>query len=375
MGRAIPPAAKHESSKQARRRARYEALLDAVELATGIIATISDGVLSVPGLKSTVALVNQIVVVAKEVNVNRKDCDDLVERACDCLSVMAETLAARPAGFADNVFGVHLLAFRRELVHALGVVECLSTRRYWLWYLQYAADKRAIDDCKGRIDRAFERLILGHMIVCDRQLGSISHRVNVVSNGISDLTNLCQAQGAALQNALGSVHNSMRQDLIDLVFGLNDIRMQLPRIVNLNVRRLIHLLSPAKILWHPWALEDARRLQHVKDQFNGDVRAWVEAKAVSRILRDWMTASRVLVTGWDLRSPEVRYAHRVNFFIHVEFSDHIGPFAKQRYVQIEVRATDLEGWMGGTMCLDENGDVIRQEMDEQMGESHNFMPS
>lgn len=65
MGRAIPPAAKHESTKQARRRVRYEALLDAVELATGIIATISDGVLSVPGLKSTVALVNQIVVVAK----------------------------------------------------------------------------------------------------------------------------------------------------------------------------------------------------------------------------------------------------------------------------------------------------------------------
>ena len=47
----------------------------------------------------------------------------------------------------------------------------------------------------------------------------------------------------------------------------------------------------------------------------------------------------------DLRSPEVRYAHRVDFFIHVEFSDHAGPFVRRRYVQIEVRATDFEGWM------------------------------
>ena len=86
---------------------------------------------------------------------------------------------------------------------------------------------------------------LGHMIVCERQLGSISHRVNVVSSDIADLTNLCQvctlkdrlnlfyptviqAQGSALKSELLHVHSGMRQDLIDLVFGLNDIRMRLP---------------------------------------------------------------------------------------------------------------------------------------------------
>ena len=65
MGRATPPTPKRDQSKQARRRARYEALLDAVELATSIIATVSDGILNVPGFKSTVTLVNQIVIVAK----------------------------------------------------------------------------------------------------------------------------------------------------------------------------------------------------------------------------------------------------------------------------------------------------------------------
>ena len=65
MGRATLSPPKRESVKQARRRARYEALLDAVELATNIIATVSDSILSAPGLGSTAALVNQIVVVAK----------------------------------------------------------------------------------------------------------------------------------------------------------------------------------------------------------------------------------------------------------------------------------------------------------------------
>lgn len=56
---------KRESVKQATRRVRYETLLDGVELASGVIVTVADGLLNVPGLKSTAALVNQIVVVAK----------------------------------------------------------------------------------------------------------------------------------------------------------------------------------------------------------------------------------------------------------------------------------------------------------------------
>ena len=50
---------------------------------------------------------------SKEVNVNRKDCDDLVERACDCLIMMAKTLAVRPPDNTDNTFCIRLLAFRR----------------------------------------------------------------------------------------------------------------------------------------------------------------------------------------------------------------------------------------------------------------------
>ena len=54
-----------ESAKQVKRRARYEALLDSVEVSSGIIATLSDGLFNVPGLKSIATLVNQIVIIAK----------------------------------------------------------------------------------------------------------------------------------------------------------------------------------------------------------------------------------------------------------------------------------------------------------------------
>ena len=51
--------------ERVRRRARYEALLDAVAVASGIITTLSDGVFNVPGLKSIATLVNQIVITAQ----------------------------------------------------------------------------------------------------------------------------------------------------------------------------------------------------------------------------------------------------------------------------------------------------------------------
>ena len=40
-------------------------LLDAVELASGMIETIADGAINVPGLKSAAGLVHQIVITAQ----------------------------------------------------------------------------------------------------------------------------------------------------------------------------------------------------------------------------------------------------------------------------------------------------------------------
>lgn len=57
-------------------------------------------------------------------------------------------------------------------------------------------------------------------------------------------------------------------------------------------------MSPAKILWHKWAVQDAEELARTKPCFNRDVQTWVEAKMVARIIRDWPTAVRALVSGW-----------------------------------------------------------------------------
>lgn len=62
--------------------------------------------------------------------------------------------------------------------------------------------------------------------------------------------------------------------------------------------RAISRLSPARILWHPWAIEDAMVLERRAPHFGSDTQTWVELKAVARILRDWPTATRILVTGW-----------------------------------------------------------------------------
>lgn len=47
---------------------------------------------------------------------------------------------------------------------------------------------------------------------------------------------------------------------------------------------------------------------------------------------------------------------------------------RRRYAQIEVHAVDLEGREGRALMLEEeNEELVGVEMDEQMGEAHNYM--
>lgn len=81
-----------------------------------------------------------------------------------------------------------------------------------------------------------------------------------------------------------------------------------------------------------------------------------------------------MVTHWylfrDFRPPEVRYSHRIEFFIHVEFLENFLGTQTKRYVQIEVHGMNMER-QGNTLYLDDNSDIVEQEMDEQMQERHN----
>ena len=54
-----------KSQKDADRHKRYERLLDGVQVATSVLATVADGALNVPGLKASATLVNQVVTAAQ----------------------------------------------------------------------------------------------------------------------------------------------------------------------------------------------------------------------------------------------------------------------------------------------------------------------
>ena len=69
----------------------------------------------------------------------------------------------------------------------------------------------------------------------------------------------------------------------------------------------------------------------------------------------------------DFLSHEMRedYFHTA-FFINVEYEKRQGCIRALRYAQIAVYATDIEGKQGRALSLEENAELIKDDMDEQM---------
>lgn len=207
--------------------------------------------------------------------------------------------------------------------------------------------------------------------------------------------------------------HGIRNDMVEILAGLDAVGAKLPKAIGYDPKeyvppsllplsslsatkltwpdRYIRGMSPATILWHPWALCDAAEVARTTPCFRGDVQTWVEAKLVVQLLRFWPGARRALVSGWyalplsfcvfgfggrrlmrfwgrDFFSHDMRalYLH-AGFFVHVEYP---GPRrcngdGRWRYVQIELYATGLEGVCGATTSLDENCELVRDGMDEQ----------
>lgn len=65
MGRVAAIRVVRTSRGEVRRQTRYDALLDALEVAAGVVEKVGDGAVEVPGLKSAAGLVRQIVEIAK----------------------------------------------------------------------------------------------------------------------------------------------------------------------------------------------------------------------------------------------------------------------------------------------------------------------
>ena len=140
-------------------------------------------------------------------------------------------------------------------------------------------------------------------------------------------------------------------------------------------------MSPAKVLWHQWALEDAITVNKTMACFKQDTETWVEARMVARILRDWPSAARAIVSGWyvlrylphcvhmlilecnrDFAShDEHMHTYDMKFYIHIEYVDRRNV---RRYVLFVLHATDLDGKEGRAMSLDENAELVQDEMDE-----------
>lgn len=88
----------------------------------------------------------------------------------------------------------------------------LSGRKYWMWFLQYAADRRALDDCKTRLSDAFQRLMVrslllwqtfshslaglqfGHMLSTEHQLHDLRRGVHNVAGGVRLLRTTTQVR-------------------------------------------------------------------------------------------------------------------------------------------------------------------------------------
>lgn len=106
---------------------------------------------------------------------NRRDCDNLVERVCDFFNLITDELTGPVVvdtkfrrrleafqQYAHLILPPHPLthSFPRELLYTKDLIERLASRRYLIRWLQYAADRREIDDCKMRLTDAFERLMV-----------------------------------------------------------------------------------------------------------------------------------------------------------------------------------------------------------------------
>ena len=94
-----------------------------------------------------------------------------------------------------------------ELGRVRDLVEMLSSRKYIIRFLFHTSDRRAIEDCKTRITKAFQRLEvssfplltftrhthalfyskLGHMIRSEEKLVNISGGVGMISRDVRDL--------------------------------------------------------------------------------------------------------------------------------------------------------------------------------------------
>ncbi|KIP03454.1 hypothetical protein PHLGIDRAFT_238306 [Phlebiopsis gigantea 11061_1 CR5-6] len=403
---------------EAQREEQYALLLDSVQLAAEIVGTLADGALNVPGLKSAAGLAVQIVRMAKAVRLNRQDCDELVEQVCGCFEVVAEEL--QRAAVLDHRLNLALHAFQRwvarlqvrkqethrdtrELGRVRDLVEVLSSRRYITRFFFHTSDRRAIEDCKTRIAKAFQRLELGHMIRSEQKLMHISGGMGVISRDVRDLYSAQEAHARRLQLDLLQIDYVRRREASELKSMFSDLITQLPvsrrfasENFHLTVRlfqkdvgfkakeyvssgnagfvvpaqitvtsRYIRLMSPAKILWHQWALADAAQLNRTASCFRQDAETWVEAKMVARILRDWPSATRAIVSGWDFAShDEHMHTHDTKFYIHIEYADRRRRRHVPRYVLFALHATGLDGKEGPAMSLDENAGLVQDEMDE-----------
>ncbi|EKM54881.1 uncharacterized protein PHACADRAFT_210652 [Phanerochaete carnosa HHB-10118-sp] len=178
----------------ARRTEFYSQLLDHILTVSGVVAIIANGPLNIPFLKNAADLVKSIAELGQALNANKDDCDKLVQKTSDHLSILSDTLAKDNITI-DAAFQSHVLSF----VEIQYVFLNFTPRSYRARLLRNAADRREIVECQEQLSRAFDQL----------QLASIVHtavRLNGIAHGVSDVETLVGRSTDDLRLQLSKVH-------------------------------------------------------------------------------------------------------------------------------------------------------------------------
>ncbi|KAJ3556308.1 hypothetical protein NM688_g2098 [Phlebia brevispora] len=253
----IFPVFAHTFCKRLRSAISTTEVLDWANTATSTLAMVADG-LSVPGLRISVGVAQQVIAIAQTIHDNRAGAIDLAKRASEYVCTIAEVYQGKAADSLDHTFHENVNSLNNVLDEILQIVSKIAARKMLKRVLRFPKDKRRLDEASQMLQRVFERFRVGlPPFIANSRLYStlpayITQLVNdiIVAQGVirSESTLLGVQAGVTeaasrvfrMNEDLSAVHESVEEVGEDLVYvgkgvahvgtGLAQVGMDIARV-------------------------------------------------------------------------------------------------------------------------------------------------